>query len=942
MNHVSEKLDVLIEDLVSEYAPRESAAIPPQEQSILKLREGIEAAEEDRRSLQQALEASRHDARKIASLERQVAALNYVPHYSDKGTQTVWNDIASLDQGSQSASGAQNEDATRSIDPEEYDRIEQELAALNEEYGRTRFSRDVLEKKLRRYKKELKSWQEYCKVWVDKKGAGNRECRSGSEPEQRGGEGHSHTRASSAPTQLLSNGKQSLLATYQGKIRSDQPPIALPASSDTQSQPSGNALHPQVHSARTDSTQDLCSIVSPQPARIPAEGEDLVQTSDAYEYADESEKGLDSGRNVDSRTVVVKNEKLDEDSDIPVITSVNPLKRKREGDGASRSNPPKMRQEDDVPGTASKPVHIKSDPLSPPTKIFFRDSDDAHDSMDLDDVGSKTKTPRKRQRYRLNGDESNDEDASSQPSILDEASCRKQGEEYGAQLWRQQQARREERQDNQTYQHPARCKGLVHEQPSREMHMETSDQPDDELLPAVDRQVADFNQRIREAQHKKVGYNAAPKTPKLVDDGFPTVRRITGTGTRDFGLPTPTTTNRQLSRTPRQYPREQSLQKSSVTQFVLQPTDPNNQILPRTSELLTHEKRQCPPSRRDRGAAQIHTVLEDGEETRPNRRAKSTTKGDGQQVRAEGVIKPVEVSMDAHYRLGTLLAEPSLGRPALPTEKLNVPRRVENRKSPHLRSDLLDVRSVSPVGRPPTGLPQHPRLTPKVSASAAKSKRPMTYARKPAPPILATFDPTSSDDPPPILPEDEPFRSRPVHRLQREDFKINPAANKGFSHAYCEVIRKRQERQCLPNCNRPDCCGADIRKALAIGGSLPRQNRGLFESSPPDGEPDSKGYDYNVLKEYMGDHYSNWSRLSDEEKDAEWIRAQGWDFGKRFGKHKAADRQRTPPGFWNVDVDSTQEAQRQREEGEKMAREEVLERWREAMRPGGRWKFADE
>ena len=940
MKNVSEKLDVLIADLVSEYAPRESA-VNSQERSILKLREGIEAAEEDRRSLQRALEASRHDARKIASLERQVAALNYVPHYSDKGTQTVWNDVASLDQGSQFNPGVQNEETTRRIDPDEYDRIQQKLAALDEEYGRTRFSRDVLEKKLRYYKKEVRKWQEYCKLWKDKKGPGNHEDQSGSEPEQRG-EGRSHTRASSAPIELLSNGKKNLLTTYQGKIPSDQAPITLPPSSDTQSQSSGNALHLQVHTARTDSTQDLCSIISPQPAGIPTEGEDSVKTSDAYEYADESEKALDTGRNVDSRTVVVKNEELDEDSDIPVITSVNPLKRKREADVSSRSNPPKMPQ-DDIPGTVSKPVHIKSDPLtsSPPAKIFFQGSDEGHDSMDLDDVGSKTKTPRKRQRYRLNDDESNDEDASSQLSILDEASCRKQGEEYGAQLWRQQQARREERQDNQTYQHPARCKDLVHEQPPREMRIETSDQLDGELLPTVDRQVADFNQRIREAQHK-VGRTAAPKTPKLLDAGFPTVRRNTGTDTRDFGLPTPTTTHRQFSRTPRPYPMEQPLQKSSITQSVLQPTDPNNQILPRTSELLTHEKRQCPPSRRDRGAAQIHTVLEDGEETRPNRKAKSTAKGDGQQVRAEGVIKPLEVSMDAHYRLGTLLAEPSLGRPALPTEKLKVPRRVENRKSPHLPSDLLDVRSVSPVGRPPTGLPQHPRSTPKVSTSAAKSKRPMTYARKPTPPILATFDPTSSDDPPPILPEDEPLRSRPVHRLQREDFKINPAANKGFSHAYCEVIRKRQERQCLPNCNRPDCCGADIRKALAIGGSLPRQNRGLFESSPPDGEPDSKGYDYNVLKEYMGDHYSHWPRLSDEEKDAEWIRAQGWDFGKRFGKHKAADRQHTPPGFWNVDVDSTQEAQRQREEGEKMAREEVLERWREAMRQGGRWKFADE
>ena len=862
----------------------------------------------------------------------------------------MWNDGQSLNQDSQSCSGAQNEDTTRSVDPDEHDRIRQELAALHEQYGRIRYSRDQLVEHVRRYRKTLKSWQQYCKLWVDKKGPGNPERQSGSEPEQREVEGHGHIRASSAPTQLLSNGKQNLINKCQGKLPSDQPLIALGTSSDAHSQCSRNSPLAQVQIARTNSTQDLGRS---------AEIGNPTQTSDT----DEDERKIDSNsdRNLDPRIAVVKNEELDEDSDSPVFISVKALKRKREDDASSISKPPKIRREEGVPGTASKPVHVKSDPLpsSPPPKISLQSFDDAHDSMDLDEVGSKTKTPRKHQRHSLqqmrlpatsmpsvaeaqDGEQSGEDD-SSQPPILDEASCRKQGDEYGAQLWRQQQARREEHQDNRTNQHLARSRGLVYEKPFKEICLENSEKVDSELLPAPDRQVADFNQRIREAQHKKAGCTGAPKTPPVVDAGLPTVRRNNGNDTRDFGLPTPSTTNRQLPRSPRQDSREQQHQKSSITQSVLQPTDPNDQILPRTSELLTHEKRQCPPSRRDRGAAQIHTVLEDGEETRPHRKAKScTTKVDGQQVSAEGVIKPSKVSLNAHYRLGTLLAEPSPGRPALPTEKLNVSRRVENRTSTPSPLDLLDARSISPVGRSPIDVPRNPHSTPKVSTSTARSKKRNTYARRPVPPILATVDPTSSDDPPPILPEDEPLRSRPIHRLQRADFKINPAANKGISHAYCEVIRKRQERQCLPNCNRRDCCGDGIRKAIAIGGALPRQDRGLFESSPPDGELGSKGYDYNLLKEYMGDNYPNWSRLSDEEKDAEWIRAQEWDFGKRFGKHKAADRQDTPPGFWNVDVDSTQELQKQREEGEKMAREEVAERWREAMRQGGRWKFADE
>ena len=92
----------------------------------------------------------------------------------------------------------------------------------------------------------------------------------------------------------------------------------------------------------------------------------------------------------------------------------------------------------------------------------------------------------------------------------------------------------------------------------------------------------------------------------------------------------------------------------------------------------------------------------------------------------------------------------------------------------------------------------------------------------------------------------------------------------------------------------------------------------------------------------MGDNYHNWTRLSEGDKKAEWARAQQWNFGRKFGKHKAMDRQRTPPGFWNNDIDSTQDLKKQREEADKIAREEVEERWREAMRPGGLWKFADE
>ena len=119
-----------------------------------------------------------------------------------------------------------------------------------------------------------------------------------------------------------------------------------------------------------------------------------------------------------------------------------------------------------------------------------------------------------------------------------------------------------------------------------------------------------------------------------------------------------------------------------------------------------------------------------------------------------------------------------------------------------------------------------------------------------------------------------------------------------------------------------------------------QRERGLYESCPP--ENDDKGYDYNLLKEYMGDSYRNWVRLSDAEKSTEWEKAQSWYVGKKYGKHRAMDRQRTPPGYWNNEFEGTQEEREQRDEAKRIERIEVEERWREAMRPEGRWKFADE
>lgn len=65
---------------------------------------------------------------------------------------------------------------------------------------------------------------------------------------------------------------------------------------------------------------------------------------------------------------------------------------------------------------------------------------------------------------------------------------------------------------------------------------------------------------------------------------------------------------------------------------------------------------------------------------------------------------------------------------------------------------------------------------------------------------------------------------------------------------------------------------------------------------------------------------------------------------ERHGKHRVRvdKRQRTPPGFWDTEMPSTMEVEKTRREREVVDREEVRERWREAMREGGLWTFRDE
>jgi hypothetical protein len=179
--------------------------------------------------------------------------------------------------------------------------------------------------------------------------------------------------------------------------------------------------------------------------------------------------------------------------------------------------------------------------------------------------------------------------------------------------------------------------------------------------------------------------------------------------------------------------------------------------------------------------------------------------------------------------------------------------------------------------------------------------------------------------PPHALLEDEPLRSQPWQSLGLGDFKINPKFM-GSDFAFSEIFRGREQRRCLPGCTKPDCCGNAFRKAIEMG---------AVQTNKTDAE---------VLEQYLGRNFNQIvAAYASEKRKHLIIQARAYALANQHGKHRQAyERPRTPPGFWRTDMPSTQEAEEYRVKAYEMERLKVEERWREAMRDGGRWIFRDE
>jgi len=870
----------------------------------------IATANQAEHELSQAQKRARQDARRIAALEREIAYLRGPDQdHKDEGTQTSRPQYVESDVSPLRTTNAVHDQThqAEAVNDEDLYQLQCNYAKLEQDYAHLAVAHDRLEDRCQSYQETLRQWRE----WHDK--YGKRISRKKAGP--------------SSTQDLHSRGSQSSALSA--------PIVFLPPDEiEHQPVPRTTSLQTSIGlGGRKEGPQDIVHPRATEPPQA-AVGESTLEGHDGTETSDETQDALGStNKLVDKPLSSLQAAPFPETSEgsSPIIVSARPVKRKRIRHPSPTSAATKVpTPANERPGTVEKPVQIKSDQSSssPLAAVRCRTLDE-HDSMDLDEVGERNFTPRKRQRVdptrylelepihftrtkalldgyisrknvtdeQAGSDVDTHDKDTSPPLCLDEESCKRAGEKYAANLWKGQLERK-----------------------SGHLQGNTND------VVVVPEHVRGNSRRMRASQHNQKLHERQAQTkakqrstpdgvvnPSETPKGAIYRDRLNNVGAD--GLPTPVTSIKRPD-------TERSVSNGNGerrTPSILRPTDPNTHILPRTSG--STKKRLPPPSRRDHGAAAVHLLSEDGDvREKPS---------------ATGVTKAPRAS-EAEHRLEGLLSEPLSAKPFLPWESPTVGQKTYMKKAdapspkPQTSVAKFSKRPVTPVQLP---------------ANVAKTTTPRSFTAKPTGlltkpttrSVLASVSPQKA----PTSPEKGPIRFRPLGTLDLKHFKLNPARNSGYNYAYREVIRKRKERKCLPGCTRPDCCGDTIRKMLAIGGALPSNYTNLFSSSPEDPGTDG-AEDHRLLKEYMGDNYREWRKMRESEKKEEWMRAQEWNFGKAFGRHKDNGRQATPPGFWRVEMASTQEMVKDEEEAEKMERERVEGMWREAMRKDGAYLFADE
>lgn len=297
-------------------------------------------------------------------------------------------------------------------------------------------------------------------------------------------------------------------------------------------------------------------------------------------------------------------------------------------------------------------------------------------------------------------------------------------------------------------------------------------------------------------------------------------------------------------------------------------------------------------------AGKVGMLAEDGDET-----SQVTPKADN-----------ISAKNPASNRLENMLENPTPGRQPLSARRLvpDTSKRIRPQRPQHRIEPTNHIKAaISSSSKKFEQLDQPKSHIKAAIPSTSKYRRP----------------PGTEKSPPPINPDSEPLRSRPLQQLRPHNFRINPAfADSDFAFSDPMNRKTKAARRCLPGCINPACCGEFLDAA----------RHGLL---PPSSKSDAQ-----VLEDMFGSSYAEIMASYPPHKHAELlIQARAQEFANEHGKHRSTfERAATPPGFWRTEMPSTQEELEDRRKAEEMERMKTEGMWREALRGGGRWLFRDE
>ena len=878
---------------------------------------GNDAHAEERRRYTEEIETLREKAATAEGLAAENIALKAELHSTNAQctTRPVFDLEDGLEQpeGRRAANFCGLEGSTVSI--EEYDNLKQELVESNRDYEKLLFAHSILRSKIQKHKDTIRQWRAYVNEWVLRHPGRKPKPPSQNdlEPAQ-SMDPHGHSALSPPTPPAMPEGTT---PSVDSLSRSTSPQQQGCRTSKYTGNGLENLLVPQsgAFKASTDEIRATQTVLKHDPH---VESDDLTQSSGESEEASES---LGKLRSQDWRSdeKTLPPPPTTQDASSPIIVSERSLKRKRltrdtgegidnHGRGRNASNAPKSPHvKDEI--TSSSPL-----PIDPICRLR-----EPNDSIDLDDVGDQLTTPRKRQRMELQQLKSS---IMALPAVVEkEETLFDTAEGFGP-----VETRLVDIEDEDDYQASHENVSFARESAMDDRIIRDHENDQGPIRKAEKKALLRaHNDRVvgrRESAERSPsgstlsGANSRNLTENVCTPGSPSLR----------GLPPPASDGRTRPLTPQGLQENEQREAEIANTIILRPTDTNTHILPRTSDGLATYRQLCPPSRRDRGAAAIPALAEDGEDPGISSKRSRPDQGTKKEPKAS----------DAHHRLGALLSEHPTAKavPPLPLPKeRDTPKAATFSKTPLSRMEQQHRAPATPATLPSkkrtalaTMTSMNPPMTEGSKSSSTLNKMPFVK------PMFRK--PSTSENPPDVLPEQKPLRARPLHRLRLEDFKLNPTHS---DFAYHDSIRKHDEKKALSGCTKPHCPRCkDLRKFVESSGYA---NLSLQNNNHNDKIDD----DEKLILDSLGGDTQRAKNLSEKERKEILNEARLRQFADRFGKHRTLfGRAKSPVGFWDVGFPSTQEEERNREKARGRGREMVEERYWAAMRKGGMWVFADD